>query len=103
MALDIGLAAIRIRGKDVNRALLRGQRDPTAISGPIEVLNDCRGPPSTKIVHMPRGTLLHEGENSALYNRSRKLPTETVGAVWPSLSCSLSLLTKRRVRGSGRT
>jgi hypothetical protein len=103
MALDIGLAAIWIRGKDVHRALLRGQRDPTTISGPTDVLNDCRGPPSTKIVHMPRGTLLREGENSALYDRNRKLPTGTEGAVWPSLSCSPSLPTKRRVRGTGRT
>jgi hypothetical protein len=71
MALDIGLATIRVRGKNMHRALLRGQRDPTAISSPIEVFNDCRGPPSTKIVHMPRSTLLHEGENSALYIRGK--------------------------------
>jgi hypothetical protein len=42
----------------MNRALLRGDCDPTTISGPIEILNDSRRPPTMKIIHMPRGVLL---------------------------------------------
>jgi hypothetical protein len=88
MALDIGLATIRVRGKDVHRALLRGECDPTAISGPVEVLDDGRSPPSTKIIHMPRGILLHKDENGVHYDRDRRSLTRTIGAVWPSSSCS---------------
>jgi hypothetical protein len=58
MTLSIGLAAIRVRRKNVYRALLRGYRDPTTIRGPIEILNDSRCPPTAEIIHMPRGTLL---------------------------------------------
>ncbi len=58
MALPIRLAAIRVRRENVYRAFLRGYCDPTAISGPIEILDDSRRPPTTKIIQMPRGVLL---------------------------------------------
>jgi len=52
------LAAIRVRRKNMYRALLRGERDPATIGGPIEILDDSRRPPTMKIVHMPGGVLL---------------------------------------------
>jgi hypothetical protein len=58
MALPIRLAAIRVRRENMYRALLRGDCDPTTISGPIEILDDSRRPPAMKIIHMPRGVLL---------------------------------------------
>jgi hypothetical protein len=58
MALPIRLAAIRVRRKNMYRALLRGDCDPATISGPIEILDDSRRPPTMKIIHMPRGVLL---------------------------------------------
>jgi len=58
MTLPIRLAAIRVCRKNMYRSLLRGDCDPTTISGPIEILDDSRRPPTMKIIHMPRGVLL---------------------------------------------
>src|SRR5712672_1979408 len=71
VALPIGLATIRIRGKDMHRALLRGDGNPTTVSGPIEILNYSRRPPSTKVIHMPRGALLQMSEHRGPHNRGR--------------------------------